>query len=96
MLLGVSLPRRNCVRSIIASSAALLFAAATAVSAHAAPPPDVRHVMILITIAPTSSTNGVRLAVLHFLSERACLAAAEVFAKPVENVTVVARCAPAQ
>jgi hypothetical protein len=81
------------VRSIIASSAALLFAAA--VSAQAAPPtPEVRHVMLLITVAPTDTAYSVRLSFLHFPSERACLAAAEIFAKPVENVTVVARCAP--
>jgi hypothetical protein len=85
------------VRSIIASFAALLFAAATAVSAQAAPPtPEVRHVMLLIMVVPTDTANGVRLGVLHFPTQRTCLAAAEILAKPVENVTVVARCAPAQ
>jgi hypothetical protein len=51
--------------------------------------------MIIIAVVP-SSTNGVQMTYLTFPSERACLAAAEVFAQPVDKVTVVARCAPAK
>jgi hypothetical protein len=85
------------VRSIIVGAAALLSAAVGAVSAQAAPPPgpDVQHIMVIIAVSP-SSTNGVQLTYLTFPSERACQAAAEIFAKPADNVTVVARCAPAK
>jgi hypothetical protein len=82
----------------VASAAVLLFAAVGAISAQAeplTPGPDVQHVMVLITVVLPDTANGVRLAVLTFPSERTCLAAAEIFAKPVEHVTVVARCAPA-
>lgn len=87
------------MRSTIASAAALIFAAAGPVSAQAAPPapgPDIQHVMVIITVAPASTTNGVQMAVLTFPSERACKAAADVFGQPVDGVTVVARCAPAK
>jgi predicted permease len=89
----------NSVRSIITGAAVLLSAAVGAVSAQAAPQaapgPDVSQIMVIIAVAP-SSTNGVQMTYLTFPSERACLAAAEVFTKPVDHVTVVARCAPAK
>jgi hypothetical protein len=84
------------VRSIAISAAALLFAAAGPAHAQTAPPaPDIQHIMVIIAVAP-SSTNGVQMTYLTFPSERACKAAAGIFAQPVDGVTVVARCAPAK
>lgn len=86
------------MRSIIVGAAVLLFAAASPAVAQAAatPGPDISHVMVIIAVSPTSTTNGVQLAVLTFPSERACTAAAAVFGQPVDGVTIVARCAPAK
>jgi hypothetical protein len=59
------------VRSTIANAAVLLFTAVGTVSAQTAPSkPDVEYVMVLIAVAPTSTTGGERLAVLRFFGTR--------------------------
>ncbi len=85
------------MKSILVSIAIVLFAAiGLAPAKTAAIEPDISHVMVIIAVSPTSTTHGIQMSVLHFPSERACKTAADVFGKPVEGVTVVARCAPAK
>ena len=83
------------MRSITVGAAALFFAAAGPAFTQAATP-DVSHVMVIIAVSPTSTTQGIQMTVLTFPSERACSAAAAVFGQPMDGATVVARCAPAK
>jgi hypothetical protein len=88
----------NTVRSTVASAAFLLFAAVETSSAQTTSlttGPEVRQVMVLMAVGPNVA-RGSQTAVLTFPSERACRIAAEIFAKPVLNVNVIARCAPAR
>jgi len=63
-------------------------------SAMAAPMPDISHYMVIIATSTSGSATGVRMRTLTFPSERACMAAAAIFAQPVPGANIVARCAP--
>ena len=81
------------MRSFVFTAAAIILAIGHS-SGQAAPSPDVSHYMVIIVTSTSGSVDGVRMTTLSFPSERACTAAAAIFAQPFTGANIVARCAP--
>lgn len=81
------------MRSIVVGTAAMFLAVGAHVPARAVFVPDVSHYMVIIATPTSGAAISVQMTTLTFPSERACVAAAEVFGQSTATVNVVARCA---
>jgi hypothetical protein len=86
--------RELTMRSFAVHAVATFFAICGNANAQAAALPEVSHFMVIIATSTSGAASGVQMTTLSFPSERACVAAAAIFAQSTPGANVVARCAP--
>jgi Cu/Ag efflux pump CusA len=86
--------RELTMRSFAVHAVAMSFAICGNANAQAAAIPDISHYMVIIATSTSGAASGVQMTTLSFPSERACAAAAAIFAQSTPGANVVARCAP--